>query len=435
MFSLNYLKGKMPLWRAFWLYGVLIPTLYAVSVIAVFAAVTYIQRHYFGFDWTLIKRFSLVTTMVGTLIYLFGILAIWQCAGNCQYIMLTRLAAISILVGLALMVTKWVWVIHPIKGGIATQAVFVAYCWALLVLATVMGMWLYRGARSSGWLKQRLVPAILVLLVGLQLAQHLFFTPPPAMVIMGENGVINVGHVFDYQAKLKRVDASMAKSAAQLEMRAEQGDANAAYELGGMLMSEDYSGVNYTEAVRWLQYAMDHGVVFAKNELAILYQEGKGVDKDKKKAQKLYQEGADAGDDTAAYNLGLMYETGDGVPGNYRLAVKYYKRVVARMSNNPNGGCAENDLGALYVEGKGVPVDEVEARSLFEEAARKNFSIKLPATETAPHLPADFDFPGVYAAYRLATLKHQPLKDTALSGDDIQVAQAVADYYVKKCRS
>lgn len=435
MFSLNYLKGKMPLGRAFWIYGVLVPAVYMAIITAIFMAVAYLQNHYFGTNWVLIERLGWVAGFVGAPITLFGLLAIWQCAGNCKHRHRTWFAVGFVVVMLALLVNKWVWVVIPAKGELTRQFVFSGICWAVMLLAGLIGWWAYRGAPTEGWLKQRIIPLNLVLIVTLQLTQGIFFAPRPVQVLMGQDGMMTVGHVLDYRKKLKRMDKALAQSVAQLERKAEKGNADAAYDLGATLMSEDFSGANNTEAVRWLQFAIDHGVTFAKNEMAILYQEGRGVDKDLKKALKLYQEGSAAGDDTATYNLGLMYERGEGVPVNYEKAAKYYQHVVDRIGSNPDGGCAENDLGTLYMLGKGVKANEVEARTLFEAAARKEFAVKLSPDTKDLRLVADFNFPDAYATYRMTKIKRQSLSQAGLTGDEMIVAEAVANYYEKKCRS
>jgi TPR repeat protein len=48
--------------------------------------------------------------------------------------------------------------------------------------------------------------------------------------------------------------------------------------------------------------------------LATLYAEGRGVEKNSKQAAVWYRKAADQGDPRAQYDLGVMYEYGNGVP-------------------------------------------------------------------------------------------------------------------------
>src|SRR5262249_17115377 len=41
---------------------------------------------------------------------------------------------------------------------------------------------------------------------------------------------------------------------------------------------------------------------------------------------------AEAGDDNAEYNIGLMYEQGEGVPKDARQALEWYRKAVAHGS-------------------------------------------------------------------------------------------------------
>ena len=47
-----------------------------------------------------------------------------------------------------------------------------------------------------------------------------------------------------------------------------------------------------------------------------MYENGQGVPQDYAEAVKWYREAADQDDTDAQFNLGLMYENGDGVPRN-----------------------------------------------------------------------------------------------------------------------
>ena len=73
---------------------------------------------------------------------------------------------------------------------------------------------------------------------------------------------------------------------------------------------------------------------------------------------------AEQGDAAAQFNLGVMYEKGQGVPQDDKTAVKWY-RLAAEQGN----ASAQNNLGAMYNNGNGVPQDYVYAHMWYNIAA------------------------------------------------------------------
>ena len=62
---------------------------------------------------------------------------------------------------------------------------------------------------------------------------------------------------------------------------------------------------------------------------------------------------AEQGDAYAQYNLGVMYDKGQGVPKDYKTAVKWYTLAAEQGDAD-----AQNNLGLMYDEGKGVPQND-----------------------------------------------------------------------------
>ncbi len=58
--------------------------------------------------------------------------------------------------------------------------------------------------------------------------------------------------------------------------------------------------------------------------LGIMYDEGIGVEMNKEKAYKLFNDAAKLGDVDATYNLGIMHEYGESVPKNKGAAMRHY---------------------------------------------------------------------------------------------------------------
>ena len=75
---------------------------------------------------------------------------------------------------------------------------------------------------------------------------------------------------------------------------------------------------------------------------------------------------AKAGDPTAQLNVGRMYADGRGVPMDDKKALKWFQKAAA-------GGCADAtvSLGAAYWFAKGTKKDSRHACKLFMQAWRK----------------------------------------------------------------
>jgi hypothetical protein len=77
-----------------------------------------------------------------------------------------------------------------------------------------------------------------------------------------------------------------------------------------------------------------------------------------------FRKAAERGDADAQNNLGASYANGNGVPQNYALAIKWYRRA-AKQGNS----MAQKNLGACYYNGQGVERNFVEAYKWYAVAA------------------------------------------------------------------
>ena len=75
-------------------------------------------------------------------------------------------------------------------------------------------------------------------------------------------------------------------------------------------------------------------------------------------------EAAEQGDSDAQYNLGYMYESGQGVPRNYKVAVNWYQKAADQGHAN-----AQYNLGYMYTNGQGVPKNYKVAAHWYHKAA------------------------------------------------------------------
>ena len=75
---------------------------------------------------------------------------------------------------------------------------------------------------------------------------------------------------------------------------------------------------------------------------------------------------AERGDADAQYNLGVMYDTGQGVAQDYAEALKWYRRAAEQ-----GHAAAQYNLGVVYGNGQGVAQDYVQAHLWFNLAASR----------------------------------------------------------------
>ena len=73
----------------------------------------------------------------------------------------------------------------------------------------------------------------------------------------------------------------------------------------------------------WMPLA-EQGVAEAQYNLGLIYSRGKEVLKDDKEAVRWYRLAAEQGFPEAQTNLGLMYGRGQGVEQDYAEAIKWY---------------------------------------------------------------------------------------------------------------
>jgi TPR repeat protein len=134
---------------------------------------------------------------------------------------------------------------------------------------------------------------------------------------------------------------------------------------------ELYQRQQYTEALPYFQRAAEGGNTQAMTNLALIYEEGRGVPKDERKAVELYTKAindSDNPDSQAMVNLGVMYLNGQGaLPKGESKALELFKK--AAEADNANGMAM---LGAMYEDGAGgLPKDMATALSWYKKSAKK----------------------------------------------------------------
>tara|TARA_B100000315_G_scaffold198006_1_gene189426 strand:- start:858 stop:1883 length:1026 start_codon:yes stop_codon:yes gene_type:complete len=149
-------------------------------------------------------------------------------------------------------------------------------------------------------------------------------------------------------------------------LAAEQGDANAQYNLGWMYHEGTEVSLDDKEAVKWWKLAAEQGDAGAQYNLGWMYYEGEGVHQDYKEVVKWWRLAAEQGHKQAQFSLGVMYDNGTGVPQNYKEAVKWW-----RLSAEQGDAGAQYNLGWMYHEGTKIPRDDKEAAKWWKLAAEQ----------------------------------------------------------------
>ena len=127
-----------------------------------------------------------------------------------------------------------------------------------------------------------------------------------------------------------------------------------------------YESGDFATALGEFRPLAEQGDADAQYNLGVMYEKGRGVPQDDKIALKWFTLAAEQGYARAQHNLGVMYANGEGVPQNDKSAVKWY-RLAAEQGN----AGAQNNLGVMYRKGEGVVKDNVYAHMWYTLAAEQ----------------------------------------------------------------
>ena len=115
----------------------------------------------------------------------------------------------------------------------------------------------------------------------------------------------------------------------------------------------------------------------AQYNLGVMYDEGEGTARDYAEAVKWYRKSAEQGHAPAQHNLGVMYREGEGITEDDAEAVKWIRKAAEQGNAR-----AQNNLGVMYASGEGVAQDYVLAHMWWslaqaqgEEAALGNLEV------------------------------------------------------------
>ena len=126
-----------------------------------------------------------------------------------------------------------------------------------------------------------------------------------------------------------------------------------------------YQRGDYATALREWHPLAEQGNAGAQYNLGVMYDKGEGVTQDNAEAVKWYRKAAEQGDAEAQYNLGLMYRNGLGVPQDYVQAHMWYNLAASRLSPGGDRDRAAKNRGIVAIWM--TPAQISEAKKLARE--------------------------------------------------------------------
>ena len=118
--------------------------------------------------------------------------------------------------------------------------------------------------------------------------------------------------------------------------------------------------------LEWYTLSAEQGNVKAQFNLGIMYDKGQGVLQDYKEAVKWYTLSAEQGHAKAQYNLGHMYDNGEGILQDF---VKAHMWANISASNGNKNGAELRDMVADDM----TPSQIEKAQDLARECVAKNY--------------------------------------------------------------
>ena len=140
---------------------------------------------------------------------------------------------------------------------------------------------------------------------------------------------------------------------------------------------------HYRQAMADFRKAARTGSGRAMFNIGLLYDNGQGVAQNYTKAMLWYRKAAAAGNGLAMCNIGVLYAQSHGVPQDYTKALEWYRKGAAAGS-----GWAMALIGLLYQYGLGVPQDYSRATKWYKRAEKQGGKAGAFARKYIDHLRA-----------------------------------------------
>lgn len=162
-----------------------------------------------------------------------------------------------------------------------------------------------------------------------------------------------------------------------LRDEAKSGDAIAQYNLGVFYDNKEGKGRGKArdsqQAMSWYTKAAEQGHANAQFNLGRMYVTGKGVTQDAELGVSWQLKAAEQGLASAQFVIGKRYFSGAGLAQDYQLALEMFSGAA-----NQGFVSAQNQLGAMLFKGEGVPQDLVQAHMWFNIASTSGDGSSAP---------------------------------------------------------
>ncbi|GEM_PF-3429311 len=150
----------------------------------------------------------------------------------------------------------------------------------------------------------------------------------------------------------------------QIKALAEQGEAQAQFDLGLELLLAELIPQDRLSATDWFAKAAAQDHLKAINLLAYLYLSGELIPTDINKAVRLYARASALGDSEANFQLGQIYLNGEYQRQDSKLAFNYFTQAAEAGHAD-----AYAELAHMYLTGQGTLVNEQKAFAMLEKSA------------------------------------------------------------------
>ena len=148
---------------------------------------------------------------------------------------------------------------------------------------------------------------------------------------------------------------------------AEQGDADAQYNLAHMYRKGAGVMQDNVEALKWFRAAAEQGEPSAQTTVGVYYDNGEVVNQDHEAAETWFRLGATGGDAHGQYKLGQLYEFGRGLPKSIFMASMWYS--VAAVNQHEVATEWRDDLFGMMTDD-----DVVKAQSMARECISSGYT-------------------------------------------------------------
>ncbi len=105
---------------------------------------------------------------------------------------------------------------------------------------------------------------------------------------------------------------------------------------------EYYQKEDYEAALVWFKLAAEQGFANAQYNLGVMYDQGQGVAQDYKEAVRWYRKAAEQGHACSQFILGSMYDNGQGVPQDYVQAHMWYNLAASQLTGEDRERSVKN---------------------------------------------------------------------------------------------